>query len=49
MINLAHQKKVYEPIYKKYSIARYMGVAKIPVLIRREAHRIQEEKKQMEC
>jgi len=37
LINLAHQKKVYEPIYKKYSIARYMGVAKIPVTIRRQA------------
>jgi len=31
LINLAHQKKVYEPIYKKYSIIKYGRVAQIPI------------------
>ena len=27
LINLAHQKKVFEPIYKKYSTAKFLRVA----------------------
>ena len=37
LINLAHQKKVFEPIFKKYSTAKYQRVAQIPVKIREEA------------
>lgn len=31
LINLAHTKKVFEPIYKKYSTNKYLKVAQIPV------------------
>ena len=35
IINSAGEgKKVYDPIVKKYAIARYMHVAKIPILLR---------------
>ena len=37
LINLAHTKKVFEPIYKKYSTNKYLKVAQIPVQIREEA------------
>ena len=41
LINLAHQRKVYEPIFKKYSICKYYRVAQIPVKIRQEAAKLQ--------
>ena len=37
LIILAHTKKVFEPIYKKYSTNKYLKVAQIPVQIREEA------------
>ena len=37
LINLAHQKKVFEPIFKKYSTAKFLRVAQVPVRIREEA------------
>lgn len=38
LINLAHQKKVFEPIFKKYQMAKYLRVAQVPVRIREEAY-----------
>lgn len=37
LINLAHQKKVFEPIYKKYSTSKFLRVAQVPVRIKDEA------------
>ena len=37
LINLAHEKSVYEPIYKKYSTAKFLRVSQIPKRIREEA------------
>lgn len=34
MLNLAHQKKIYEPIFKKYSTQKYLQVAQVPVRIK---------------
>ena len=39
LINEAHQRKVFEPIYKKYSTIKYMRVAQIPIRIRRDAQK----------
>ena len=37
LINLAHQKKVLEPIFKKYSTSKFLRVAQVPVRIKEEA------------
>ena len=37
LINLAHQKRVFSPVYKKYSTAKFMRVAQVPVKIRQDA------------
>ena len=37
LINLANTKKVFEPIFNKYSTSRHLRVATIPVRIREEA------------
>lgn len=42
LINLAHEKKVFLPIYKKYSTSKFLRVAQIPVRIREEANRVKE-------
>jgi len=39
LINLAHQRKVFEPIFRKYSTQRFMRVAQVPVRIRSESTR----------
>ena len=37
LINLAHQKKIFEPVFKKYSVTKFLRVAAIPVRIRKES------------
>lgn len=37
LINLAHQRRIFEPVYKKYSVAKFLRVASIPVRIRKES------------
>ena len=34
LIDCAHTKKIYDPIYKKYLRGKFLCVAKIPVMIR---------------
>ena len=43
LIDVAHTKKIYDPIYKKYLRGKYLAVAQIPVMIRQNAN--QREKK----
>ena len=42
LINLAHKKGSYEPIFKKYSTSRFMKVAEKPVEIRQKAQKSRE-------
>ena len=37
LINLAHQKPVFEPVFKKYSTSKFLRVAQVPVRIKEEA------------
>ena len=37
LINLAHQKAVFEPIFKKYSTTKFLRVAQVPVRIKEDA------------
>lgn len=39
LINVAHQKKIFEPIFRKFSTAKYLRVAQIPIKIREEAQK----------
>jgi len=47
LINLANTKKVFEPIFNKYSTTRHLRVATIPVKIREEAASSSQKSQQM--
>ena len=38
LIDVAHTKKIYDPIYKKYLRGKYLTVAQIPVMSRQKAN-----------